>query len=168
MSKISYILGEQKGKKCMTVQDVIKDIHFYENGLGWLTLTFNLEGTKKWTIYHLNEDPYQEVLRWFLQKGAEFGGLEEKISINGNTVSFDDGKTWISTYDADNAMKMLQYFKGKTVTIRCQEFRKNQKYLSEGVVSFDDGQTWFDIDARKKELDIKWYENGGRIGIAVR
>ena len=162
MGKIANLWGEfNEPKNPVTSQGIIDDVKVWVNALGWLTIGFFFDkGEHHLSILHMNEDPYQEILLWFLQKGAEFGCVEEKIFIKKNDVSFDGGKTWISTYDLCDDVKTLQYFVGKPMIVKTE-------YLQDGAVSFDDGQTWFDIDARKKELDIKWYENGGRIGIAV-
>lgn len=162
MGKLANLFGEPHvPKNLVTSQGIISKVNVKVNGLGWLTIDFFFENSKSpWSIMRMNEDPYQEILLWFLQKGAEFGGFEEEISINKNTASFDGGKTWIPTYNLCDDVKTLQHFVGKSMIVKTE-------YLQDGAVSFDNGKTWFDIDARKKELDDKWYANGGRIGIKL-
>lgn len=165
MSKLSYILGVEKNIETMTVQGTIKDVMLYVNGLGWLTLEFFFEGDNRpWMVYHLNENPYQEILLWFLRKNLQLGEeSSEKILLSEEMerISFDGGETWISIYECDG--KMFQSFKGQSVTLKCKKFAENQIYLSDGAVSFDNGKTWFDIDARKDELDKEWFKNGGTV-----
>ena len=166
MGKLAYLLGgAEEPKERISVQGIIKDVKLYINALGWLTMAFRFENAKRsWQIMHLNEDYYQEILLWFLQKGAELAGHEEEIVLGNpgrNTVSFDGGKTFAPIYELCDDTKMLQSFKGRSLNV------KSSEYLQDGAVSLDGGKTWFDIDARKKELDKSFFESGGRIDMVL-